>query len=180
MSQHDESSGPPPDAPPPPDTADEVTRAGLTESEMRANVIRLAFGGDERRLDEFCAVIREVLPPDAAAVLRGSSVTGFRWEDGAPFDADGPGTSDLDLTLVGEPVLAWYLPHGFYIPDLHSIPLSDEHPDIGPALWPLRQRLVDMVHRPVNIQGTRSWIMFVREYVMRQPYLTLIGKLEET
>ena len=27
-------------------------------------------------------------------MLRGSAVTGVRWQDGAPFDADGPGTSD--------------------------------------------------------------------------------------
>jgi hypothetical protein len=31
-------------------------------------------------------------------------VTGFRWKDGATFDADGPGTSDLDLTLVGHKI----------------------------------------------------------------------------
>jgi hypothetical protein len=30
----------------------------------------------------------------------------------------------------------------------------------------------------VNIQGTRDWIMFVREHLMGQPYLTLIGKVE--
>ena len=32
---------------------------------------------------------------------------------------------------------------------------------------------MDMVGRPVNIQGTRDWIMFFREHVMGQPYLTL-------
>ena len=31
---------------------------------------------------------------------------GMRWKDGAPFDAEGPGTSDLDLTLVGGDALA--------------------------------------------------------------------------
>jgi len=187
MSPDDEIIPPPPDDSTPAeprgaDAADpgESTCAGMSETEMRANAIRLAFGGDEQRLEEFCAVLREWLPPGAAAVLRGSSVTGFRWEDGAPFDAAGPGTSDLDLTFVGEPVLAWFLPHGFYIPDLHTMPLGDDHHDISPALLPLRRRLVDMVGRPVNIQGTRSWIMFVREYVMRQPYLTLVGKLESS
>ena len=160
------------------DADKEITHAGMTESEMRANVVRLAFGGDPAKLEAFLDVVREVLPPDAAAVLRGSSVTGARWEDGAPFDADGPGTSDLDLTFVGSSVLDWYLPHGFYIADIHSKPLSDKDHDISPALLPLRQRLMDMVGRPVNIQGTRNWIMFVREYLMGQPYLTLIGKVE--
>jgi hypothetical protein len=35
-----------------------------------------------------------------------------------------------------------------------------------------------MVGRPVNIQGTRDWIMYFREHVMNQPYLTLCGKIE--
>jgi hypothetical protein len=50
--------------------------------------------------------------------------------------------------------------------------------DTAAVLVPLRRRLMDMVGRPVNIQGTRDWIMFVREHVMGQPYLTLIGKVE--
>ena len=31
----------------------------------------------------------------------------------------------------------------------------------------------------MNIQGTRDWIMFVREHVMNQPYLKLFGRLDE-
>jgi len=155
------------------------SHAGMSESEMRSNLIRLAFHGDERQLDEFCRVLVETLPVDTAAVLRGSSVTGFS-HDGEPFDANGPGTSDLDLTLVGGEVLDWFAPQGFYIPGAHSKPLSDKDPDISPQLVPLRKRLSAMVGRPVNIQGTRDWVMFVREHLMNQPYLTLIGKLEPT
>ena len=62
-------------------------RHAATEAEMRANVIRLAFGGDESRLNEFCKAILEVLPTTTSAVLRGSAITGVRWKDGAPFDA---------------------------------------------------------------------------------------------
>ena len=69
---------------------------------------------------------------------------------------------------------------GFYIPGVHSKPLSEKDPDIAPALVPLRARLMRMVGRPVNIQGTRDWVMFFREHVMGQPYLTLIGKVEST
>jgi hypothetical protein len=154
----------------------DAVRAGLSEAEMRERVIRLAFGGDARRLDEFCAAVREALPPSTAAVLRGSAVTGYRHDDHAPFDADGPGTSDLDLTLVGDEVVGLY--SAFWIPGVNSRPLSDKDPDICPALVPLRRRLMAMVGRPVNIQGTRDWIMFVREHLMGQPYLTLVGKLE--
>jgi len=145
---------------------------------MRDNVVRLAFGGDGRRLDEFCAVLRGGIPPDTAAVLRGSAVTGFRHGDHAPFDADGPGTSDLDLTLVGAEAVALYRLDGFFIPGIHSRPISEEDPDIAPDLVALRRRLMRMVGRPVNIQATRDWIMYVREHLMGQPYLTLIGKPE--
>ena len=157
---------------------DEKVRAGLSESEMRDNFIRLVFAGDPVRFETFCALVSEAVPPDVAAVVRGSSVTGTRWEDGAPFDADGPGTSDIDLTLVGRPVIDWFTEEGFYIADTHSKPLCEKHPDISPRLVPLREKLSAHAGRPVNIQATRSWIMFAREYLMGQPYLTLIGKLE--
>jgi hypothetical protein len=162
------------------DTAEETVRAGMSETEMRGNVVRLAFGGDPRRYEEFCRVLREEIPPDTAAVLRGSAITGERHGDHAPFDADGPGTSDLDVTLVGAEAVRLYKLEGFFIPKVHSRPISEKDPDIAPALLPLREKLMRMVGRPVNIQGTRDWIMFVREHVMNQPYLTLCGKIETT
>ena len=76
------------------------TQNGLTDEEMRQNVIRLAFNGRAGLFDAFCDAIEEVVPPGTTVVLRGSAVTGLRWKDGAPFDADGEGTSDLDLTLA--------------------------------------------------------------------------------
>ena len=153
---------------------------GLSEEEMRARVIRLAFDGEERRFREFCEIVREAIPEGTEVVLSGSAVTGRRWDDGAPFDADGPGTSDLDLTLVGEVVLGCYILDGFYLPGVHTKPLSDKDPDIAPELTPLRQQLVAMVKRPVNIQATRDFVMYVRESWMGQPYLTLIGKVGDT
>jgi hypothetical protein len=156
----------------------ETVRAGMTESEMRDNVVRLAFGGDRRRYDEFCDVLRREMPEGTAAGLRGSAVTGMRHSDGAPFDADGPRTSDLDLTLVGAEAVRLYSLNGFFIPRVHSRPVSEKDPDIAPDLSPLRQRLMDIAGRAVNIQGTRDWVMYVREHFFGQPYLTLIGKVE--
>jgi|GEM_PF-323078 len=150
---------------------------GVSEDEMRERVIKLAFGGDARRFEEFCRIVRGAIPPDTSVVLRGSAVTGVRYDDGAPFDADGPGTSDLDLTLVGVEVLGHYILDGFYIPGVHTKPLSDKDPDIAPELTPLRDRLVAMVKRPVNIQATRDFVMQLRGDLMGQPYLTLIGKV---
>jgi hypothetical protein len=154
-------------------------QGGLTDEEKRANVVRLAFGGRRQLFDEFCRIVEGAIPPGTAVVLRGSAVTGKRWNDGAPFDADGPGTSDLDLTLVGEEVLASFKLTGFFVPGVHSRPLSDEDPDIAPALVPLRERLVSMVQRPVNIQATRDFVMQLRGDLLGQPYLTLIGKIGE-
>jgi hypothetical protein len=152
----------------------------LSEGEMRENVIRLAFQGEPQRFAEFCSIVQDGVPEAGTAVLRGSAITGFRWKDGAGFDADGPGTSDLDLTLVGPEVLRYYSIDGYWIPGIHSRPLSDEDPDIAPELVPLRERLMKMVGRPVNIQGTRDWVQFFRGDVMGQPYLTLFGSVGDT
>lgn len=159
----------------------EVARAAeredeLTEQEKRANVVRLAFGGDEASLDGFVRTVQAAIPSGTGVVLRGSAVTGRRWKDGAPFDADGPGTSDLDLTLVGDEVIALFKPTGFFVPGVHSRPVSKDDPDIAPDLVPLRERLMAMVGRPVNIQATRDFVMYLRGEVLGQPYLVLVEK----
>jgi len=156
------------------------TRNKPAEAEMRENVVRLAFDGNHDRFDRFCAIVREAVPEANAAVLRGSAVTGFRWKDGAPFDSDGPGTSDLDLTLVGADVLRYYSFDGYFLPGVHTRPLSEEDPDIAPDLVPLRKQLMEMVKRPVNIQGTRDWMQYFRGDILGQPYLTLFGTFVES
>jgi hypothetical protein len=151
-------------------------QGGLTEAQKRANVVRLAFDGSERRLEEFCRVIREEIPEATRVILRGSAVTGSRWKDGAPFDTDGPGTSDLDLTLVGDEVIGLFKVTGFFVPGVHSRPLSEEDPDIAPGLIPLRETLMVMTGRPVNIQASRDLVVQLRGGLLDQPYLTLIEK----
>jgi hypothetical protein len=154
-----------------------VKEQDLTEDQKRANVIRLVFSGDEARFNEFCQVVRDAIPLGVGAVLRGSAVTGIRWKDGAPFDADGQGTSDMDLTLVGGDALDMFRLDGFFVPGVHSRPLSDdEDPGIAPDLAPLRQKLINMVGRPVNIQATGDLVMFLRGDLLGQPYLTLVAR----
>ena len=157
----------------------ESVQGGLTEAEKRQNVIRLAFGGSEERFDEFCRTIREEIPKGTQVILRGSAVTGIRWRDGTPFDADGPGTSDLDLTLVGDEVIGLFKITGFFVPGMHSRPVSEEDPDIAPGLIPLRETLMVMTGRPVNIQASREFVLQVRGGLLDQPYLTLIDKTGE-
>ncbi len=151
-------------------------QGGLTDEEKRANLLRFAFGGDPDRLHEFCRIIREEIPDGTGVVLRGSAVTGRRWKDGAPFDSEGPGTSDLDLTLVGDEAVALFKPTGFFVPGIHSRPLSDDDPDIAPSLIPLREALMVMTGRPVNIQASRDVVIQLRGGLLGQPYLTLIEK----
>jgi hypothetical protein len=151
----------------------------MDETTLRENAIRLAFGGDPHAFDEFCRTVREGVPEADCAVLRGSAVTGMRHSDNAPFDADGPGTSDLDLTLVGADVLRYYILTGYFIPGIHTRPLCDKDPDIAPDLVPLRERLMGMVKRPVNIQASRDWFQVMRGELFDQPYLTLFGSVSE-
>jgi hypothetical protein len=152
-------------------------KATETNDELRERVIRLAFAGDRARYGEFVRTLRDAVPPDVSVILRGSAVTGCRWEDGAPFDADGPGSSDLDLTLIGGGMVNHF--EVFYIPRLHSAPLSDEHPDASVTFLPLRRALCDIARRPVNIQATADLVQYVRDVVMSQPYFVMIPKQDD-
>lgn len=158
------------------DPRHDAEQGGLTDAEKRRNVIRFVFNGDPQRFDEFLDVLRAGIPDGTAVVLRGSALTGHRWKDQAPFDADGPGTSDLDLTLVGEPAIGLFTVTGFFLPGVHSRPLSDADPDIAPPLVTLREDLMALAKRPVNIQATRDFIQTLRGDVLGQPYLTLLEK----
>lgn len=158
------------------DKTDSLVQGGLTEAEKRQNVIRLAFDGGTERFEDFCRLIRQEIPSGTAVILRGSAVTGRRWRDGAPFDADGTGTSDLDLTLVGDAVIGLFTVTGFFVPGVDSRPLSDDGPDIAPDLIPLRETLIG---RPVNIQASREVVIHSRGGLLDQPYLTLIPKSDD-
>ncbi len=152
----------------------------MTDEEKRERIIRLGFAGDKQRYEQFCAKLQTELPKGTGVALRGSTLTGTRWEDGAPFDADGEGTSDLDVTVVGRAVMEYWKEDEFYIPALHTKPLGDKAPDIAPALNPLREELQRMVGRPVNIQATSNLILFTRDVLLGQPYFTMIEADEGT
>jgi len=151
-------------------------RAGSAEDQdtIRDRVVRLAFGGEQRRFEEFVKEIADATPAGVDVILRGSAVTGHKWRSDEPFDGDGPGTSDLDVTFVGGSMVSLF--REFHIPGIHSAPLSEAHPFASPALGPLRKRLCAMTGRPVNLQATTSLVQFARDVVMNQPYLVLLQK----
>ncbi|HKY27423.1 MAG TPA: hypothetical protein VJM12_05705 [Pyrinomonadaceae bacterium] len=146
----------------------------MTPQEIRERVLLLGFGGDERLLMAFRKRLQAELPPGTGIALRGSVVTNKRYEDGRPFDADGKGTSDLDVTLVGRKVMEHWNPDAFYIPGLHTKPLCDEDPDIARGLNDLRKSLQQLVRRPVNFQATANLILFGRDVLFDEAYFTLV------
>ena len=141
-------------------------------SETIDRVIRLAFAGDRSRYARFLAELRAVTPRDAEIILRGSAVTGKRWADDLPFDATGVGTSDLDVTFIGGGLINRW--DEYYIPGLHTVPLSDEHPGACREFSDLRRTLSEIAGRPVNLQATTSFVQFARDVLFDQPWVTLI------
>jgi len=151
----------------------------MSEAELRSRVITLAFDGDERLFIAFYRKLQQGLPAGTGIILRGSVVTNKRHQDGAPFDSQGRGTSDLDVTLVGSKVMEAWKVTGYYIPGLHTRPLCDADPDIAPSLNPLRESLQKLVGRPVNFQGTSSLVLYTRDVLLGEPYYVAVPPGDE-
>ena len=146
----------------------------MDEKEIRARIVTLGFGGDERLFISFYRKLQQGLPEGTGIVLRGSVITNKRHEDGTPFDSQGKGTSDLDVTLVGNKVMEAWSSDAFYIPALHTKPLCDKDPDIAPSLNPLRESLQKMVGRPVNFQATSSLVLYGRDVLFGEAYYVVV------
>jgi hypothetical protein len=150
----------------------------MSEEEIKERVITLGFRGDLKLFQTFCDHLKSELPDNTGVALRGSVITNERYEDGKPFDADGAGSSDLDVTLIGNQVMEYWDEDEFYIPKLHTKPLSDQTQEIAPVLNPLRLKLQQIVRRPVNFQATSNIILFAREVLMDQPYFIILEPAE--
>ena len=146
----------------------------MSENEIRSRIVTLAFGGDERLFIAFYRKLQQGLPEGTGIVLRGSVVTNKRHEDGTPFDSQGQGTSDLDVTLVGSKAMEMWNSDAFYIPSMHTKPLCDDDPNIAPSLNPLRESLQDLVGRPVNFQATSSMVLYSRDILFGEPYYVVV------
>ena len=151
----------------------------MNESEVRSRIVTLAFDGDERLFIAFYRKLQQGLPEGTGIVLRGSVVTNQRHEDDTPFDSQGKGTSDIDVTLVGKKVMEAWNSDAYYLPGLHTKPLCDKDPDIAPSLNPLRESLQKLVGRPVNMQATSSLVLYGRDVLFGEPYYVVVPSGEE-
>lgn len=151
----------------------------MSENEIRARILTLAFGGDERLFIAFHRKLQHGLPKGTGIVLRGSVVTNKRHEDGQPFDSQGKNTSDLDVTLVGNKVMELWNTDAFYIPGLHTKPLCDDDENIAaPSLNELRHSLQELVGRPVNFQATSSLVLYSRDILFGEQYYVVVQSEE--
>ena len=158
--------------------AELVGGSGTATPEQVTGAIERAFGGDPGLLVRFMGTLREALPADAAIVLRGSAVSGHSYTTAEPFDGAGPGTSDLDIVVIGPGAIDLYDPEARLFRGVNTLPLSDHDPWAAPALDPARRQCQEMVGRPVNIQVMARWFLDLRAAVQGQPYVDLFVPTE--
>jgi hypothetical protein len=151
----------------------------MTEQELRSRIISLGFDGDERLFIAFYRKLQQGLPEGTGIALRGSVVTNKRHEDSRPFDAGGKYTSDLDVTLVGKKVMEFWNETAFYIPGLHTKPLSDDDTSTAPGLNGLRISVQELVGRPVNFQATSNLVLYARDVLFGEAYYVVVQPGDE-
>ena len=124
------------------------------------------------------AALGEGLPAGTTVILRGSAVNGLNFKTGEPFDADGPGTSDLDIVVVGDDAARLWVDDALLVGGLNSLPLNEESGWVAPELDPARRQAQAIAGRPVSIQAMPGWFLDLRWWLPDQAYVEL-GKIEE-
>jgi hypothetical protein len=166
--------GAPPDEPPtfaeilahlhPPDSAD---------PELLTRAVQRAFDGDADRFGRFVRTLQQGVPAGTQLALRGSVIQGYAYATQEPFDARGPGTSDLDVVLFGDAAMAAWDPDAFFMPRVNTLPLSDASAWVAPALDPARREAQTIARRPVSIQAMAQWFLDLRSGLQGTPYVLL-------
>jgi hypothetical protein len=150
--------------------------AGSEEPALLAGAIDRAFGGDLDRFARFMAALQAGVPPGTRLVLRGSAVQGVSYKTGEPFDHRGPGTSDLDIVLLGDEAMAAWQPEAFYLAGVNTQPLYDEAPNVATAaLEEARAAAQAVAGRPVALQAMARWFLDLRSGLQGTPYVVLGG-----
>ena len=166
--------GPPYDDPPALERALALFRPGDPEEPtLLAGVVERAFGGDPARFGRFITTLQAAVPDGTRIILRGSAVQGVSYKSGEPFDGRGPGTSDLDVVLVGDEAMAEWQPDAFYLPGVNTMPLWDEARWVAPRLDRPRGEAQELAGRPVSLQAMALWFLDLRSSLQGTPYVTL-------
>lgn len=166
--------GPPYDDPPALERALALFRPGDPEEPaLLAGVLERAFGGDPARFGRFITTLQGAVPDGTRIILRGSAVQGVSYKSGEPFDGRGPGTSDLDVVLVGDEAMAEWQPDAFYLPGVNTMPLWDEARWVAPRLDRPRGEAQELAGRPVSLQAMALWFLDLRSSLQGTPYVTL-------
>ncbi|HEU4672845.1 MAG TPA: hypothetical protein VFS32_08100 [Candidatus Limnocylindrales bacterium] len=169
--------GPPWDDPPMLEAVIRLLGAGAEpgDTELVAELVARAFAGDWDRYAAFLATLRSALPADTRIVVRGSGVQGESYRSGEPFDARGPGTSDLDLVLLGDAAMALWRTDAFYLPNVNTMPLDDKARWVAPDLEPTRVAAQEIAGRPVAIQAMAPWFLELRSALQGTSFLVVDG-----
>ncbi len=155
--------------------ADLVAIPQRVSDALLGGAIARGFDGEPARLAGFVAVLRGVLPVDTTIALRGSTVMGRAFLDGAPYDAGGPGSSDLDLVLMGDAAVDLWVPEARLLGGINTLPLNDEAPWVAPVLDGPRREAQALVARPLSIQAMARWFLDLRVALQAQHYVILAG-----
>lgn len=144
-----------------------------TDPRLLADAVHRAFGGDVDRFGRFVAILARGVPSGTQLALRGSALQGYSYKTREPFDAGGPGSSDLDIVLFGDEAMAAWDNEAFFIPGINTMPLGDESAWVAPTIEPARVEAQRVAGRPVNIQAMARWFMDIRSGLQGQPYALL-------
>jgi hypothetical protein len=145
------------------------------DPQLLSAAIERAFGGDTGRFGQFVSALQAGVPPGTTLALRGSAIQGYAYKSDEPFDAKGPGTSDLDVVLFGDEAMAAWRDDGFVVRGVNTLPLSDETAWLAPSLDPARREAQTIARRPVSIQAMAPWFLDLRAALQVQPYVVLNG-----
>ncbi|RPH35991.1 MAG: hypothetical protein EHM90_03010 [Chloroflexi bacterium] len=145
------------------------------DPQLLTAAIERAFDGDTARFGDFVKALQRGVPRGTQLALRGSAIQGYAYGTEEPFDAKGPGTSDLDVVVFGEEAMAAWHDDGFVVRGVNTLPLSDETAWFAPSLDRARREAQAIARRPVSIQAMAPWFLDLRAALQVQPYVLLVA-----
>jgi hypothetical protein len=142
-----------------------------SDPQLLTDAVGRVFGGDVDWFGRFVGALQSGVPPGTQLALRGSAIQGYSYKTLEPFDAGGPGSSDLDVVLFGDDAMAAWDAEAFFLPGINTMPLGDDSRWVAPSIEPARARAQKVARRPVNIQAMARWFLDIRSGLQGTPYV---------